>query len=367
MAKSPAELLIPNRPLTLASVADGAEGLVIADLARAIAARPLAPATSLLVICREGPRMAALTRALSFFAPDIDVLELPAWDCQPYDRVSPHATIVAQRMAALSRLARIKGRTRPAVVLSTEDHHQHRPDVVLGLITTQPPEPVAPEGSGWLGAVGGIYSTPGDLTKWDLALMNGKLLKPDSWKLMTTSRQLINGKETGYGCGLVVAVQEHRAVLRHGGAVSGFNAFNALVPSTKSAVVLLSNKDGGLGSLPDTLTGLLLKEESNVPKIAGAPAAEIVKKVFAELQAGKVDRTHLGEEFNIFLTDEKIASAAKRLKPLGKPKSVDVQRSYERGGMEVTITRLKFDSRNLEVLMYRMPNGRIEQFFVDEK
>ena len=62
MAKSPAELLQPDRPLTLSSVADGAEGLVIADLARAIAARPLAPATSLLVICREGPRMAALAR-----------------------------------------------------------------------------------------------------------------------------------------------------------------------------------------------------------------------------------------------------------------------------------------------------------------
>ena len=63
--------------------------------------------------------MAALARALSFFAPDIDVLELPAWDCLPYDRVSPHAVIVAQRMATLSRLARIKGRTRPAVVLTT--------------------------------------------------------------------------------------------------------------------------------------------------------------------------------------------------------------------------------------------------------
>jgi len=230
-----------------------------------------------------------------------------------------------------------------------------------------PPEPVAPEASGWLGAVGGIYSTAGDLAKWDLALMKGKLLKPDSWKLMTTSRQLINGKETGYGCGLHVGIQEHRTVLRHGGAVSGFNAFNAFVPSTKSAVVLLCNKDGGLGSLPDTLVSLLLKEESNVPKIAGAPATEIVKSVFSQLQAGKVDRTRFGEEFNIFLSDEKIASAAKRLKPLGKPKSVDVQRSYERGGMEVTVTRLKFDSRNLEALMYRMPSGRIEQFFVDEK
>src|SRR5262249_20542424 len=117
--KSPAELLIAGRSLTFANVADGAEGLVIADLARAIAARANAPATSLLVVCREGPRMAALSRALSFFAPDIDVLEFPAWDCLPYDRVSPHAGVVAQRMSALSRLARIKGRTRPAIAITT--------------------------------------------------------------------------------------------------------------------------------------------------------------------------------------------------------------------------------------------------------
>ena len=116
---SPAALLAPDRPLTLANVADGAEGLVISDLARAIAAGKTPPATSALVICRDGPRMAALGRALSFFAPDVEVLQFPAWDCLPYDRVSPHGGVVAQRMTVLSRLARIKGRAKPAVLLTT--------------------------------------------------------------------------------------------------------------------------------------------------------------------------------------------------------------------------------------------------------
>jgi transcription-repair coupling factor (superfamily II helicase) len=118
-AKSPAELLEPGRPLTLSGVADGAEGLVVADLARAVAAQPGAPANSLVVVCRDGPRMVALARALGFFAPDAAVLEFPAWDCLPYDRVSPHAGVVAQRMTTLARLARIKGRDRPSVVLTT--------------------------------------------------------------------------------------------------------------------------------------------------------------------------------------------------------------------------------------------------------
>jgi transcription-repair coupling factor (superfamily II helicase) len=117
--RSPAERLAPGKPLLLAGVADGAEGLVIADLARAVAAAAKPPAVSAAVICRDGPRMATLARALAFFAPDIEVLEFPAWDCLPYDRVSPHAAVVAQRMTTLARLAAVKGRERPAVLLTT--------------------------------------------------------------------------------------------------------------------------------------------------------------------------------------------------------------------------------------------------------
>jgi transcription-repair coupling factor (superfamily II helicase) len=119
MPRSPAEFLAPGRPLTLAGVADGAEGLVVADLARAVAARADAPATSLVVVCRDGTRMAALARALDFFAPDLAVQEFPAWDCLPYDRVSPHAGFLAQRMTALSRVVRMKGHDRPSILLAT--------------------------------------------------------------------------------------------------------------------------------------------------------------------------------------------------------------------------------------------------------
>src|SRR5215468_7026859 len=119
LAKSPAERLKAGRPLTLAGVPDGAEGLVIADLARATAAGKNAPAISVAVVCRDGARMAAASRALSFFVPDIEVLEFPAWDCLPYDRVSPHPAVVAQRVMTLARLARVTGREHPAVLLTT--------------------------------------------------------------------------------------------------------------------------------------------------------------------------------------------------------------------------------------------------------
>src|SRR5438046_480866 len=117
--KSPAELLQRAHPRTLAHTADGAAGLVAADLARAVAAWTNPPAVSRAVVCRDAGRMAQLARALDFFAPEIAVLQVPAWDCQPYDRVSPHGAIVAQRVTTLAKLSRLKGSDKPLIVLTT--------------------------------------------------------------------------------------------------------------------------------------------------------------------------------------------------------------------------------------------------------
>src|SRR5262249_15264795 len=119
LATSLAARLKAGQPLTLSGVPDGAEGLVIADLARTIAVGKNPPAISLAVICRDGPRLGAVARDIAVFAPDIKLRELRAWDCLPYDRVSPHPAVVAQRVMTLARLARITGRAHPAVLLTT--------------------------------------------------------------------------------------------------------------------------------------------------------------------------------------------------------------------------------------------------------
>jgi len=113
-----AEALATGRPIAVSRVADGMEGLVVADLARTVAAWKSAPWPSLVVVCRDGQRMAALERGLAFFAPQIEVHTFPSWDCLPYDRASPGPSIVARRMATLARLARVKG-GNAGVVLTT--------------------------------------------------------------------------------------------------------------------------------------------------------------------------------------------------------------------------------------------------------
>ncbi|MFN3855635.1 MAG: transcription-repair coupling factor [Phreatobacter sp.] len=120
MAKrDPADVVAARGRLTLAGVPQGFDALVLADLARQLHAKGNQASPELLVICRDGPRMQAMEAALAFFAPGIEVLSLPAWDCQPYDRASPNAALMARRMLTLSRLARTTGRSTPALVLTT--------------------------------------------------------------------------------------------------------------------------------------------------------------------------------------------------------------------------------------------------------
>ena len=58
-----------------------------------------------LFVAADDARAAAALEAARFFAPDLPVLYFPAWDCLPYDRVSPRSDIEAQRLATLSALA----------------------------------------------------------------------------------------------------------------------------------------------------------------------------------------------------------------------------------------------------------------------
>lgn len=229
------------------------------------------------------------------------------------------------------------------------------------------PEPAVPEAKGWIAGAGGMFSTAGDLAKWNLALISGRVLKPESYALMTTTRTLSSGRVSDYGCGLTVKTQSGRQVLSHGGAVSGFFSWNATIPSTRSAVVMLCNLDDGLGPLPNRLVSLLLKEPSNVPVVAGSTVAETVNELFTQFQDGQVERNRLGKGFNHFLTEARLIGAARRLKPFGTPTQVDVLGVNERGGLEASSTRLTFGRDRLHVTMYRNPDGRIEQFLVSKE
>ena len=89
------------------------EGYAALKVAEAALAR--ADAAPILWVLRDDRHMATTEAVLSTLSPEIDVAAFPAWDCLPYDRVSPNPGVSGLRLATFVRLAD----TTPDIVLTT--------------------------------------------------------------------------------------------------------------------------------------------------------------------------------------------------------------------------------------------------------
>ncbi|ASW06594.1 transcription-repair coupling factor [Rhizobium sp. 11515TR] len=105
------KLLAASEPMTIGHVPAGLEPFLIAEMAKA--GQPTA------YVMSDGQHMADVEQMLGFIAPEIPVLTLPAWDCLPYDRVSPSSDTSARRLAALSGLIAHYRKPHAAIVLVT--------------------------------------------------------------------------------------------------------------------------------------------------------------------------------------------------------------------------------------------------------
>ncbi|MHA1188883.1 MAG: transcription-repair coupling factor [Alphaproteobacteria bacterium] len=128
----------------LGGVPDGLEGQALARLLD----NPPADTTGdpLIYIARDAGRIEAIQRSLAFFAPYIDTLVLPAWDCLAYDRVSPNIDVAARRAAALSRLVPQAAQALPPVLLTTAN-----------AVLQKFPDPQAIAGRSLTASAGGVF------------------------------------------------------------------------------------------------------------------------------------------------------------------------------------------------------------------
>ncbi|HEY9566455.1 MAG TPA: transcription-repair coupling factor, partial [Thalassobaculum sp.] len=97
--------------LTLASAPEGVDAFAVVRLAR--------ERGRVLHVARDDARMATLARSIGFVDPALPVVLFPAWDCLPYDRVSPNGEIVSRRVETLAALADLPDAAAPGVVLTT--------------------------------------------------------------------------------------------------------------------------------------------------------------------------------------------------------------------------------------------------------
>jgi transcription-repair coupling factor (superfamily II helicase) len=107
-SESPALKPAPSSRHTLFGVPEGYDSLFLAERARA--------GRTVIHVSSDDLKFEQIHECLRFFAPDVEVLRFPAWDCLPYDRVSPTSEVMGERLKTLARLAHGGG---PCAVLTT--------------------------------------------------------------------------------------------------------------------------------------------------------------------------------------------------------------------------------------------------------
>ncbi len=223
-----------------------------------------------------------------------------------------------------------------------------------------PLRPAPKEGKGWLFAAGELAMTAEDLARWDIGMLEQRLLKPASYRQMQTEVLRRDGVGISYALGIDVRLREGHRLLEHGGEVSGFTAANLVFPDDGAAVAVLVNQDSSeaSGAIAGKIADLLFARGG------AGPAETRARQIFEGLQRGTLDRSLFTSNGNSYFSDQAIADFASSLGPLGVPE-VHQTRSNERGGMTFRLFEVKFGGgKKVSIAERDVPDGKIEQYQV---
>ena len=220
---------------------------------------------------------------------------------------------------------------------------------------------------GWLYAAGELSMSAEDLAKWDIARINRSLIPADDWQAQESPVKLNDGKDTGYGLGVVIQTSPRHAIMHTGEAV-GFLSSNSVYPDQKAAVVVLTNSWSGSAyrRIARDIANVILPPASAQDAVALAQARR-ARTIYDELRTGKLDRSQLTQNANYYFTPIVIHDYGSSLGPLGEPIAFEPNgEPILRGGFVIQGYTIKYPGRTLNLSTFYEPgaNGRIEQFLV---
>jgi CubicO group peptidase (beta-lactamase class C family) len=213
------------------------------------------------------------------------------------------------------------------------------------------------EGSGWLFGAAELAMSPSELARWDLSLLDHRLLRPESYAAEFMTTVLKDGRDTHYALGLEVGEHQGRRRIGHNGAGSGFLAANRLYPDERAAIVVLTNNDwASPDDLVDRLAFALLPPAT--------PAHGRARAVFEGLRQGTIDRRWFTPVGNFYLTPAVLSDLRKGFEHTGPARQIRLQHESRRGGMITRRWLIVCDGEQFDATERAPPDGPLEEFFV---
>ena len=240
-----------------------------------------------------------------------------------------------------------------------------------------PLRPALVVGAGWGFGDGGLSMSATDLAKWDIGVLHHSLLSAKTYAEQQTAVPLPGGKTAPYGLGVFVdEVAGHRRV-KHPGSEEGFLTENRIYPDDGAAVVVTVNGDfgGAQDDIADQIEHLILglpappkrNPRRDRPTIDAAVRPQdlaLAHKMFDQLAGGKLDRSLLTADANVYFTPTAVADYRDSLGPLGAPIAFERLQSLQIDGQDVSIYRLMWADQWVAAVMRVDPDRRVAVFKV---
>jgi len=137
-------------------------------------------------------------------------------------------------------------------------------------------------------AAGSLLSTGEDLVKWSMALASGKVVKPESYALMTTPCILPDGENSHYGFGLEIGEFEGHRSIHHGGGIHGFNSMLVYLPDDDVHMAVICNSMAGSGRIINDIAQEVLGIEKVVAKDVPI-TSEVMKRIVGKYKLNEMD------------------------------------------------------------------------------
>lgn len=115
-------------------------------------------------------------------------------------------------------------------------------------------------------SAGALYTTVGDLYRWERAINSGKILQPESWKAVFTPHL------KKYGFGWTIDSTFGRYTTSHSGGIHGFTSYLLRFPQDDVAVIAFDNTSGAnVAKVSRSLAAIVFSEPYDIP----APKKEV--------------------------------------------------------------------------------------------
>jgi CubicO group peptidase (beta-lactamase class C family) len=214
-------------------------------------------------------------------------------------------------------------------------------------------------------SAGNLVSTVDDLAKWDKALLEGKLLKPETREKMYKITPIKDGIST-YAFGWDVSdVAGHKA-RQHGGGTGGFSSYILRLPDDKLCVVVLSNlAQADVASIARGAARIALPELAE--KAIRDPDTELTKKhreIIEKITDGTIQRTPFEEATANELFPTLVAQARQQLLAWGKLEKFELLEHKHEPQMLTRRYRMVFEKARLQLVIRENGDDKIVAIFL---